>query len=239
MTPRTVLRLLNGRWTAVPSSALNLARHRPPPSPAPSPTQPKRFDTLASETTPVPSIQAVPAPPTSTSAGDGGARQGVAKAGAVELPPAPQEQVKSKAEGRGKETFLGVEVPVKPSPPEEGECCMSGCAHCVYDLYLEDLETYHALLSSTRSAVRSALAAGQPAPPRDEWPELLRGVLDEVEKGGTEGVVQGEKREGDPKREAQRELEATRKELDPTMRAFLEMEARMKAKQASAPPPGP
>lgn len=29
----------------------------------------------------------------------------------------------------------GVEIPIRPPPPESDECCMSGCARCVYDLY--------------------------------------------------------------------------------------------------------
>jgi hypothetical protein len=34
-----------------------------------------------------------------------------------------------------------------PSPPREpdpGECCGSGCARCVFDLYEEELERYRA-----------------------------------------------------------------------------------------------
>ena len=29
----------------------------------------------------------------------------------------------------------GVEIPARPPAPESDECCMSGCARCVYDLY--------------------------------------------------------------------------------------------------------
>ena len=29
----------------------------------------------------------------------------------------------------------GVEIPLRPPPPASDECCMSGCARCVYDLY--------------------------------------------------------------------------------------------------------
>jgi hypothetical protein len=30
--------------------------------------------------------------------------------------------------------------PVAPEPPQEGECCGSGCDPCVYDLYYEARE---------------------------------------------------------------------------------------------------
>ena len=33
-----------------------------------------------------------------------------------------------------------IELPEKPESPEN--CCMSGCAHCVWDMYQEDIEDY-------------------------------------------------------------------------------------------------
>ncbi|GAA6023791.1 hypothetical protein JCM10207_001196 [Rhodosporidiobolus poonsookiae] len=237
MTPRPfplltrhILRLSpSGHWIPVPRSALNRDRHPAPPKPLHR--REKTFDTLASDATPVPSLQAVPSPNSLSSTGgssstavEQGARKATSSAGAVDVPlPASAAAAGDAAAGEKKRTFLGVEVPVKPEPPAEGECCMSGCAHCVYDLHLEDLEHYHSLVASTRRAGLKKLAA---LPPEEQgrarggWPE----VWGRLEEGGADGG-------GDAKERAQRELEETRKGLDPGMRAFLEMEARMKAKQ--------
>ncbi|GAA5871188.1 hypothetical protein JCM8547_001481 [Rhodosporidiobolus lusitaniae] len=220
---RTILRLSpSGRWLPT-TRPLNLQRHpRPAPPPRPtsasSPAAPPRpptepFKTLASDTTPVPSIQTVPAA--------GGTREAKSEAGAVEVPEVGEGAGKDNK--GGKKMFLGVEVPVKPHPPAEGECCMSGCAHCIYDLYLEDLEHFHEVLASSRQKaldqVKNLREGGQLVP-TGEWPKEW-GSLEE----------EGKEKEVDPKEKAKEELERTRQDLDPTMRAFLEMEARMKAKQ--------
>ena len=45
--------------------------------------------------------------------------------------------------------------PALPREPELGECCGSGCAPCVFDLYQEALERYRALHAAwTRRQVR-------------------------------------------------------------------------------------
>ncbi|GAA5826842.1 hypothetical protein JCM11251_002915 [Rhodosporidiobolus azoricus] len=223
---RTFLRLSpSGRWVL---SSLPYNRQRYPRLP-PAPPQPPKtsFPTLASDATPVPSLQA--------SAPSGGVREAVSEAGAVGIPPNGAEAAKKAA----KRSFLSVDLPVKPSPPEEGECCMSGCAHCVYDLYLEDLELYHSLLSSAKSTILIRLASlhdrGQALEEveKRDWPEELgkkEEVLAEVARGGS-GRKGGVGEEQEAKQKAQKELEKAREGLDPTMRAFLEMEAKMKAKQ--------
>lgn len=48
------------------------------------------------------------------------------------------------------------------------DCCMSGCAICVYDLYEESLEAYKESLAALRSSL-SALSI-----PESEWPERIR-----------------------------------------------------------------
>ncbi|GAA5865751.1 hypothetical protein JCM1840_003244 [Sporobolomyces johnsonii] len=224
--PSTLLRLSkSGKW--VPSSrSYNLDRHpRPPVFPAssdpPPPLAPPHFETLASNTTPVSSIQA-PTPQEGSRAGE---------PVAAKVPVEQPAERASRADHERKKVYLGVELPVKPSPPAEGECCMSGCAHCVYDLYLEDMEHFHALVSSARSAVLARWRALNPverARERERWPVAELGALEEAE--GEEGKGQGEK-EDIARAKAERELDRTRKELDPGMRAFLEMEARMKKKQ--------
>jgi hypothetical protein len=48
------------------------------------------------------------------------------------------------------------------------ECCMSGCAVCVHDLYQESLDDYDASVA----AVRASLADMKV--PEDEWPQTIR-----------------------------------------------------------------
>ncbi|WP_338766602.1 oxidoreductase-like domain-containing protein [Massilia sp. METH4] len=38
--------------------------------------------------------------------------------------------------------------PVPPRPPEPGDCCGSGCAVCIHDLYNGALERYEKQLSA-------------------------------------------------------------------------------------------
>lgn len=95
---------------------------------------------------------------------------------------------------------------------------MSGCAHCVYDLYLEDLESYHSLLSTARSAVLSRLKelkeGGQLIPAEGTWPEELGKPVQEGKEGEGEGGKGAEEK-------AKEELDRVRKDLDPTMRCAL------------------
>lgn len=48
------------------------------------------------------------------------------------------------------------------------ECCMSGCAVCVYDLYDESREVYEKAVSSLREALVRAKI------PEAEWPAQIR-----------------------------------------------------------------
>ncbi|KAJ7624238.1 hypothetical protein DFH06DRAFT_1230034 [Mycena polygramma] len=64
--------------------------------------------------------------------------------------------------------FRGLEVPQEPRPPESDECCMSGCAVCVYDLYEESLGAYKVSMA----ALRSKLAAA--GIPEASWPKSVR-----------------------------------------------------------------
>jgi hypothetical protein len=38
--------------------------------------------------------------------------------------------------------------PAPPAPPGPDDCCRSGCAWCVLDLYQEELERYRAALAA-------------------------------------------------------------------------------------------
>ncbi|KDQ32115.1 hypothetical protein PLEOSDRAFT_154320 [Pleurotus ostreatus PC15] len=66
--------------------------------------------------------------------------------------------------------FRGFFVPEKPRPPEADECCMSGCAVCVYDLYEDSLSAYKESLATLRSSLEER------GIPETEWPSPLRGA---------------------------------------------------------------
>ncbi|KAJ1301895.1 hypothetical protein OPQ81_000735 [Rhizoctonia solani] len=68
-----------------------------------------------------------------------------------------------------KDIYLaGIKIPSRPKPPESDECCMSGCAVCVYDLYLSSLDDYKKEARTVRSQLKER------AIPVDEWPEDLQ-----------------------------------------------------------------
>lgn len=108
----------------------------------------------------------------------------------------------------------GVLVPRTPDAPGAEDCCMSGCARCVYDLYKEDLEDYQ----ETMAEVRKKLEEMKPPLSEAEWDVQLLGKRSGQEGGGKDDGA----KEAEP-------IEI--KGLDPTMKAFLEMERAMKKKQ--------
>ncbi|KAL1695337.1 oxidoreductase-like protein, partial [Schizophyllum commune] len=71
-------------------------------------------------------------------------------------------------QGAPTQTFKGYVIPDEPRPPEADECCMSGCAVCVYDLYEEALQAYKDSLTSIRAGLV------QMGVPESQWPERLR-----------------------------------------------------------------
>ncbi|KAG1867221.1 hypothetical protein DFJ58DRAFT_768974 [Suillus subalutaceus] len=73
-------------------------------------------------------------------------------------------------------TIAGFVIPEEPIPPSDEECCMSGCAICVYDLYEESLETYKESIVALRSSL-SALSI-----PNSEWPDRVRANTPAAEK---------------------------------------------------------
>lgn len=76
---------------------------------------------------------------------------------------------------------------------------MSGCAHCVYTLYMEDIELHHRQVAEARAALRDK---GVRIDPKD-WPEELGQMY-------SEGL--------DAKEAAEKEVEASIASLDPTTR---------------------
>ncbi|KAF8438867.1 hypothetical protein L210DRAFT_3403529 [Boletus edulis BED1] len=66
------------------------------------------------------------------------------------------------------DTIAGFVIPQEPHAPADDECCMSGCAVCVYDLYEEALTAY----KDSVITLRTALAARHM--PETEWPAHIR-----------------------------------------------------------------
>ncbi|KAI8365914.1 oxidoreductase-like protein [Radiomyces spectabilis] len=85
-----------------------------------------------------------------------------------------------------------IELPQKPESPEN--CCMSGCVHCVWDLYQEDMEDYHEKKKALRKRFQDA---GEPIP---AILQSRKSVKEDVEE-----------------------------DMDPGMKAFLEMERKLKS----------
>ncbi|CAE6352016.1 unnamed protein product [Rhizoctonia solani] len=84
------------------------------------------------------------------------------------------------------------------------ECCMSGCAVCVYDIYLSSLDDYKKEARSIRAQLR------QKSVPVNEWPDNLQ----EQEKKDSSADNQDE--EG---------LDSL--DMDPSMKAFLMLEKKL------------
>ncbi|KAG9094447.1 hypothetical protein FRC06_010800 [Ceratobasidium sp. 370] len=97
----------------------------------------------------------------------------------------------------------GVKIPQKPRPPESDECCMSGCAVCVYDLYLSALDDYKQSLLDARSQLESRSV------PFSEWPDNVRQAKPQQEEQSLDGL-----------------------DLDPSMKAFLMLEKKIGQKKS-------
>ncbi|OSD08206.1 hypothetical protein PYCCODRAFT_1402464 [Trametes coccinea BRFM310] len=64
--------------------------------------------------------------------------------------------------------FKGFVIPDPPKPPADDECCMSGCAVCVYDLYDEARHDYIQAVDNIRANLDKM------GVPEDEWPPDIR-----------------------------------------------------------------
>ncbi|KAG9311585.1 hypothetical protein JVU11DRAFT_7794 [Chiua virens] len=62
----------------------------------------------------------------------------------------------------------GLVIPKEPLVPRDDECCMSGCAVCVYDLYEEALGAYKESVETLRAALSARHV------PEAEWPVHIR-----------------------------------------------------------------
>ncbi|KAJ3793029.1 oxidoreductase-like protein [Lentinula aff. detonsa] len=72
------------------------------------------------------------------------------------------------AAGTGVVAYRGIIIPEKPKKPQSDECCMSGCAVCVYDLYEDSLTAYREAVAKVTGALKSMEV------PEADWPRNLR-----------------------------------------------------------------
>ncbi|KAK0195533.1 hypothetical protein F5146DRAFT_1025962 [Armillaria mellea] len=72
--------------------------------------------------------------------------------------------------------FRGLVVPELPRAPESDECCMSGCAVCVYDLYEESMAAYKENVAALRNALVSM------GVPEYEWPARILSPTENTER---------------------------------------------------------
>lgn len=128
----------------------------------------------------------------------------------------------SRAESlRNARTIAGIKVPARPDEPTN--CCMSGCIDCVWELYKEDLNDWKA---KKREVYKALLAK-----PSLKWPQDLLGPEPEIRK------TPAEKRSEAEHKKAQEELLPDYDEdedLDVSIKQFLKVEKRLKAKRAKA-----
>ncbi|KIJ91889.1 hypothetical protein K443DRAFT_114428 [Laccaria amethystina LaAM-08-1] len=99
------------------------------------------------------------------------------------------------------ETFHGFVVPQEPKPPADDECCMSGCAVCVYDLYEESLASYEDSIITLRKSL-GALGILQ-----DTWPLNVRPDVEQSTPESRKGVILNAFEEMERKLKEKREKE--------------------------------
>ncbi|TDL24570.1 hypothetical protein BD410DRAFT_786079 [Rickenella mellea] len=81
---------------------------------------------------------------------------------------------------KGPRKFRGFVIPERPTEPKADECCMSGCAVCVYDLYEESLEAYNKAVGLLRASLQASHI------PEGEWPlEIQTKEVEERKKSIT------------------------------------------------------
>ncbi|KAK0555741.1 hypothetical protein OC844_006021 [Tilletia horrida] len=166
-----------------------------------------------------------------------GQEEGPAAAATTTTAVQEEEEVVVAAGGAGPKPVLirDVLVPRKPPPPGPEDCCMSGCAHCTYDVYADAIQEYIAELGRARDALVGLV----PALGEGEWAEAeALGIKRPSASSGGPAQPRGGRSGGggggandEAEAEAEREVdEAVRAVEDPTLRAFLDMERRMKKK---------
>ncbi|KAK1921734.1 oxidoreductase-like protein [Papiliotrema laurentii] len=162
----------------------------------PSPSSPESTDGVQIRQ-PVPAMLATSLSIDSSNATTGSSDSSSSSAAATKLEP---------AQTRGFMVVQGVRIPPKPRPPGEEECCMSGCVHCVYTIYADELEEYNEALGAAKDAL---VKAGIPT---SQWPDEVR-----AKDGSTSDQVE-------------KQVEKVMESVDPSMAAFLALEGKLKKK---------
>jgi hypothetical protein len=108
-----------------------------------------------------------------------------------------EEKAKHAADKQSKSTSVGG-IMIPPRPDEPDNCCMSGCVHCVWDLYREDMEEWAGKVkdaeaqmakAATESSAEAKLKAAAPGEPsKVEEAAKSQDVWDE---GNFQGVPLG------------------------------------------------
>jgi hypothetical protein len=116
-------------------------------------------------------------------------------------------------------TFRGLVIPEVPKAPEPDgaltqfiaidpwshtliECCMSGCAICVHDLYQEALDSYNTSVTTVRASLTAIKV------PVEEWPETIRPGSQKRTSLPTSGVSLSAFKEMERALKARREAQA-------------------------------
>ncbi|KAJ3776197.1 oxidoreductase-like protein [Lentinula raphanica] len=83
------------------------------------------------------------------------------------------------------EAFLsrGIVIPEKPKEPQSDECCMSGCAVCVYDLYEDSLNAYREAVAKVAATLNGM------GVPKADWPRELLANNSDIEMGRSKDVT--------------------------------------------------
>ncbi|KAF9511937.1 hypothetical protein BS47DRAFT_1346080 [Hydnum rufescens UP504] len=131
-------------------------------------------------------------------------------------------------------SFHGVKIPKKPLPPA-ADGIMSGCAVCIYDLYLESKQAYRTTLASALAKLE------QMHVPRDTWPEEVRALRSSppaasVPSGSGSGSGSGA---GGPSLHDGLPVDEEDLAMTASMGAFLELEKRLGRSSPSAAPSSP
>jgi len=90
-------------------------------------------------------------------------------------------------------------VPVPPRPAEPDNCCMSGCVHCVWDDYRDDVEAWAARVAEAQARLPKRRTRG--GTPKIELPrpevDHASGSMDD-DGGGSESLWTTPSNPGDP-----------------------------------------
>lgn len=161
---------------------------------------------------------------------------------------APAQTTGSASSGSGRTAPLivqGVEIPPKPKPPGEEECCMSGCVvsimvlrplendrddavlhltinprlpqNCVYTIYSDEVIEYNDALACAAQALKKNTV------PLSKWPPEVRAVEQaKVKQSSDDGGGDGDASGAERKSKDQIKEQVMDNDMDPSLKAFLQ-----------------